>query len=181
MSAASDDRRMVDRQAAAERLYAQAKVRQDRLATDKENTERSAASAAAPHINPRSKMIQRMGPVGERLHLDAQDKAALQEALAEHARQRKLEEERASENDGRPAINEVSSQLMRDRSGDVVDRLYAHAKVKGKDMEKREAAHMQQIQANARPELSAGSQRIVANLPDREAPVQERLYAEAGA
>ncbi|KAL1524139.1 hypothetical protein AB1Y20_019048 [Prymnesium parvum] len=179
-SVASEERR-VDGQLVSKRLYAHAKARQERAALDKENADRLAASSAAPHINPRSKSMQRSGSIGERLHQEAHSKVLRQEAVAAETKRREAESAKESDNDGHPAINEVSASMMRDRTGDVVDRLYAQAKTRGREQEQRQAAAAQEILAHSRPEISTGSQRIAAKLPDRHLPVQERLYAEASA
>lgn len=179
-STVPSDERAVNGQRAPRRPYAQAKVRQQRAASDKENAARSAPRTSAPQINPRSKAMQRSGSIGDRLHQEALSKAARQEAIAEEIKRRKMEEMKARDEEGYyPAINEVSASLMRERSGDVVDRLYGYAKNKDREQQAREAIHQQQIQESARPEISTGSQRIAALLPDRNKPVQERLYAEA--
>ena len=178
LSVCSEERsaRAVDGHRAAERLYANARQRHQ-AAVEKEN---STLEMAEPQINARSRALKRDGPIGARLHQEAQAKAARQQEALEHEVKRREEEERAAEV-RQPAINELSVQLMRDRSGDVADRLYSQARRAAGRQEQRELDQQQQLKETARPEISTGSQRIAAVLPGRHAPVQERLYAEASA
>ena len=76
--------------AASTRLYAEAANRKHRAATavDKENARKR---SVPPHINERSRALEREGDVGERLYEEAQAKAAKQQAARDEVEAREWE------------------------------------------------------------------------------------------
>ena len=105
-----------------------------------------------------------------------QQAARKQAAIDEAAR--KAAAEALNAHEAMPEINAVSHMLASCREGDVADRLFNHAKDVEKKQAERALEERRKAAAEARPAVSAGSEQLVARMPGRDAPVQDRLYAE---
>ena len=132
-----------------------------------------------PNINDRSAALagKRTGDVGDRLLAAGKEQAMRKQAAIDEASKRAAEETLAAR-DMVPEINVVSHMLTSHREGDVADRLFSHAK----DVEKRQAEkaleERRKASAIAKPTVSSGSEELVARMPGREGPIQDRLYAD---